>query len=147
MFIHGTPFIRTGTVSKKVETNRFIENEIEQTDDGRFVWTYDVEEGKQINKALLVQHEFYQDGGTREEVIGGLPFTKNDASGLDRLLPALAEEAAKLKAEYETFGEIESKAFEAEGLDPNLLKALSFGAIVGAGVVVLSLLVNFLQTR
>ena len=59
----------------------------------------------------------------------------------------LAEEAAKLKAEYETFGEIESKAFEAEGLDPNLLKALSIGAIVGAGVVVMSLVVNFLQTR
>ena len=59
MFIHGTPFIRTGTVSKQADTNRFIENEIEQTDDGRFVWSYDVEEGKQVNKALLVQHEFF----------------------------------------------------------------------------------------
>jgi hypothetical protein len=132
MFIHGTPFIRTGTVSKQADTNRFIENEIEQTDDGRFVWSYDVEEGKQVNKALLVQHEFFSDGGSKEEVLGGLPFAKTDSSGLDRLLPALAEEASKLKAEYETFGNIESKAFEAEGgnISTVILSTLAFGGLI-----------------
>ena len=142
MFIHGTPFIRTGTVSKRADKNRFIENEIEQTDDGRFVWSYDVEEGKQVNKALLVQHEFFQDGGSREDVLGGLPFAKTDATGLDRLLPALTEEAAKLKQEYETFGKIESKAFEAEGVDPGLIKALSYGLLAGGFIVLGALLVN-----
>jgi len=116
MYLHGTPFIRTGTVSKRSEENRFIENEILQTSDGRYVWTYDVEEGRQINKALLVQHEFFSGGGSREDVLGGLPFEKSDTSGLDRLLPALSKEASKLKNEYESLGEIESKAFEAESL-------------------------------
>lgn len=114
MYLHGTPFIRTGTVSKRSEENRFIENEILQTSDGRYVWAYDVEEGRQINKALLVQHEFFSGGGSREDVLGGLPFEKSDTSGLDRLLPALSKEASKLKNEYESLGEIESKAFEAE---------------------------------
>ena len=41
----GHRFIRTGTVSKRSEENRFIENEILQTSDGRYVWAYDVEEG------------------------------------------------------------------------------------------------------
>jgi hypothetical protein len=149
MYIHGTPFIRVGTVTKKSDTNRFIENEIEQTDDGRYVWSYDIETGTQINKALLVQHEFYSDGGSSEEVLGGLPFEKRDKSGLDRLLPSLSEIASKLKLEYETFGKIESKAFEdyaAESiLDPGLLKALSMGAMVGAGLVIGAILVNLFQ--
>ena len=143
MYLHGTPFIRTGTVSKRADTNRFIENEIEQTDDGRFVWSYDVEEGKQVNKALLVQHEFFQDGGSREDVLGGLPFDKKDKTGLDRLLPTLTEEAAKLKQEYETFGEIESKAFESEGIDPGLAKALSYGLLAGGLIVLSTVFLNF----
>jgi len=83
---------------------------------------------------LLVQHEFFSDGGRKEEVLGGLPFEKTDTSGLDRLLPALAEEAAKLKAEYETFGNIESKAFEAEGGN---YKAAILGGLVASGLVIL----------
>jgi len=139
MYLHGTPFIRTGTVSKRSEENRFIENEILQTSDGRYVWTYDVEEGRQINKALLVQHEFFSGGGSREDVLGGLPFEKSDTSGLDRLLPALSKEASKLKNEYESLGEIESKAFEAESLSqrwnqqslPRQLVILGGGVAIG----------------
>ena len=139
MYLHGTPFIRTGTVSKRSEENRFIENEILQTSDGRYVWTYDVEEGRQINKALLVQHEFFSGGGSREDVLGGLPFEKSDTSGLDRLLPALSKEASKLKNEYESLGEIESKAFEAESLSqrwnqqslPTQLVILGGGVAIG----------------
>ena len=139
MYLHGTPFIRTGTVSKRSEENRFIENEILQTSDGRYVWAYDVEEGRQINKALLVQHEFFSGGGSREDVLGSLPFEKSDTSGLDRLLPALSKEASKLKNEYESLGEIESKAFEAESLSHRLNQlpdAVVIGGIfLGVGLV------------
>ena len=72
-------------------------------------------------------------------MLGSLPFEKSDTSGLDRLLPALSKEASKLKNEYESLGEIESKAFEAESLSHRLNQlpdAVVIGGIfLGVGLV------------